>query len=387
MLTFSDCSFHDQRVLVREDFNVPLKDGKILDDSRLQAAIPTLQHLIKAGAKVMIMSHFGRPTEGEFTAEFSLAPIATALSQLLGQPIALITEWQDIDVVPGQVVLLENIRFQKGEKENDPVLAKKLASLCDIFVMDAFAVAHRAAASTVGVIKHAKQAVAGPLLEREMAALNQAFDAPKRPLVAVVGGSKVSTKLEVLKSLIKKVDILIVGGGIANTFLVAAGQNVGESLVEEALVETASDLLTYAREHGKTVLLPIDTVVSDNINASNGNVKTLRELTSTDKIFDVGPRAIEAMKRTIANAETVIWNGPVGVFENPAFAEGTKALSEAITNSKAFSLAGGGETLAAITQFKVSDKISYISTGGGAFLEWLAGDTLPAVAALADKNH
>jgi phosphoglycerate kinase len=387
MLTFSDCSFHDQRVLVREDFNVPLKDGKILDDTRLQAAIPTLQHLIKAGARVMIMSHFGRPTEGEFSAELSLAPIGVALSQLLGQPVALITEWQDIDVAPGQVVLLENIRFQTGESKNDPVLAKKLASLCDIFVMDAFAVSHRAAASTVGVIAYAKQAVAGPLLEREMAALNQAFNAPKRPLVAVVGGSKVSTKLEVLKSLIKKVDILIVGGGIANTFLVAAGQNVGESLVEDGLVETASDLLAYAREHGKTVLLPIDTVVSHDINASHGDVKTLRELTSTDKIFDVGPRAIEAMKRTIANAETVIWNGPVGVFENPAFAEGTKALSEAIANSKAFSLAGGGETLAAISQFEVSDKISYISTGGGAFLEWLAGDTLPAVAALADKNH
>lgn len=387
MLTFSDCSFHEQRVLVREDFNVPLKDGKILDDSRLQAAIPTLQHLIKAGARVMIMSHFGRPTEGEFSAELSLAPIAVALSQLLGQPVALIAEWQDINVAPGQVVLLENIRFQAGESKNDPVLAKKLASLCDIFVMDAFAVSHRAAASTVGVIEYAKQAVAGPLLEREMAALNQAFNAPKRPLVAVVGGSKVSTKLEVLKSLIKKVDILIVGGGIANTFLVAAGQNVGESLVEDGLVETAGDLLAYAREHGKTVLLPIDTVVSHDINASHGDVKTLRELTSTDKIFDVGPRAIEAMKRTIANAETVIWNGPVGVFENPAFAEGTKALSEAIANSKAFSLAGGGETLAAISQFKVSDKISYISTGGGAFLEWLAGDTLPAVAALADKNH
>lgn len=386
-LTFSDYPFKGQRVLVREDFNVPLKNGKILDDSRLRAAIPTLRHLVKAGAAVMILSHFGRPQEGEFSAEFSLAPVAAALSKLLEQPIELISEWRDLKVESGQVALIENIRFEKGENSNDPMLAKALASICDIFVMDAFAVSHRAAASTVGVIEFANQAIAGPLLERELSALHQAFTTPKRPLVAVVGGSKVSTKLDVLKALIQKVDTLIVGGGIANTFLVAAGQPIGESLFEASLVETAKQLLNYAKEHGKTILLPIDTIVSNDIQASSGVVKTLKEIQPHDKIFDIGPRAIEALKRTLANAATVIWNGPVGVFENPAFAEGTKALAQAIAISDAFSLAGGGETLAAISQFQVTDQISYISTGGGAFLEWLAGDTLPAVAALAKKNH
>lgn len=386
MFTFSDYPFKGQRVLVREDFNVPLKNGKILDDSRLLAVIPTLQHLIEAGAAVMILSHFGRPEEGEFSAEFSLAPIAVALSKLLGQPIELVSEWRNLKVEPGQVALIENIRFEKGENSNDPILAKALASICDIFVMDAFAVSHRAAASTVGVVEFAKQAIAGPLLERELSALNQAFTTPKRPLVAVVGGSKVSTKLDVLKSLIEKVDTLIVGGGIANTFLVAAGQSVGESLYEASLVETANQLLHYAKEHGKTILLPIDTIVANDIQASSGVIKTLKDIQPHDKIFDIGPRAIEALKRVLANAATVIWNGPVGVFENPAFAEGTKALAEAIAQSHAFSLAGGGETLAAISQFQVTDRISYISTGGGAFLEWLAGETLPAVAALAKKN-
>lgn len=387
MFTFSDYPFKGQRVLIREDFNVPLKNGKILDDSRLRAAIPTLQHLIKAGAAVMILAHFGRPEEGEFSDEFSLAPVALALSKLLGQPIELVSEWRNLKVEPGQVALIENVRFEKGENSNDPILAKALASTCDIFVMDAFAVSHRAAASTVGVVEFAKQAIAGPLLEGELFALNQAFTTPKRPLVAVVGGSKVSTKLDVLKSLIEKVDTLIVGGGIANTFLVAAGQSVGESLYEASLVETAKQLLNYAKEHGKTILLPIDTIVSSDIQASSGLIKTLKEIQPHDKIFDIGPRAIEALKRTLANAATVIWNGPVGVFENPAFAEGTKALAQAIAESHAFSLAGGGETLAAISQFQVTDRISYISTGGGAFLEWLAGETLPAVAALAKKNH
>ncbi|MFO1258294.1 MAG: phosphoglycerate kinase [Gammaproteobacteria bacterium] len=387
MFTFSDYPFKGQRVLVREDFNVPLKDGEVLDDSRLRAAVPTLQHLIKAGAAVMILSHFGRPQEGQFSTEFSLAPVADALSKLLDRPVELVSEWRNLKVEPGHVVLIENIRFEKGENSNDPILAKALASICDIVVMDAFAVSHRASASTVGVVEVAKQAIAGPLLEGELFALNQAFTSPKRPLVAVVGGSKVSTKLDVLKSLIEKVDTLIVGGGIANTFLVAAGQSIGESLYEPSLVETAKQLLHYAKEHSKTILLPIDTIVSNDIQASSGVIKTLKEIQPHDKIFDIGPRAIEALKRTLANAATVIWNGPVGVFENAAFAEGTKALAQAIAESDAFSLAGGGETLAAISQFHVTDRISYISTGGGAFLEWLAGETLPAVAALANKNH
>ena len=385
MNTFSNFNFENQRVLLREDLNVPLKNGVILDDTRLKAACPTIQTLVKAKASVIIISHLGRPEAGQYDEKLSLAPVAHALSQLLNQSVELCSNWETLNVLPGQVVLLENIRFEKGEVSNDSTLAQKLASLCDCFVMDAFAVAHRASASTVGVIDYVKHAMAGPLLEKELNALEQALTHPALPLVAIVGGSKVSSKLTVLKSLLKKVDTLIVGGGIANTFLKAASQPVGDSLVEDALVEQARQMLVQAQNDGKSILLPIDVVVANEINATKGTIKAIKSVEATDKIFDIGPRAIQSIERIVKQAKTVIWNGPLGVFENVSFETGTRALAQSIAASEAFSLAGGGETLAAISQFNVSSQISSISTGGGAFLEWLAGDELPAVAAL--KAH
>lgn len=380
----NDIDLRGKRVLIREDLNVPIKSGKVSSDARLRAALPTLESALKQGAKVMVMSHLGRPEEGEFTEEYSMAPVVKYLAAALNFPVRLETNYLDgVEVAGGELVVFENVRFNKGEKKNDPGLAKKLAALCDVFVMDAFGTAHRAQASTYGVAQYAPIACAGPLLAAELDALGKAMHNPKRPLVAIVGGSKVSTKLMVLDSLVRKVDQLIVGGGIANTFIAAAGHNVAKSLYEEDLLKEASRLAESGKTRGAEIPIPTDVVVGDRFSADAKAVtKAVDEVSGDDQIFDIGPETAQKLAGMLENAGTILWNGPVGVFEFEQFGAGTKVLAEAIANSKAFSIAGGGDTLAAIDKYGIADKISYISTGGGAFLEFLEGKKLPAVAIL-----
>ena len=380
----TDLALNNQRVLIREDLNVPVKDGKITSDARLRAALPTLRHALEGGAKVMVMSHLGRPTEGEYNKEFSLQPVADYLSAALNVPVRLAKSYLDgIDVNVGELVIFENIRFNTGEKNNDDTLSKKLAALCDIFVMDAFGTAHRAQASTHGVAKYAPIACAGPLLAGELSALSQALDNPARPLVAIVGGSKVSTKLTVLDSLAGIVDQLVVGGGIANTFIAAQGHNVGKSLFEADLVDEAKRLTKQANDNNGAIPVPTDVVVGQEFSETAvATLKNVNDLADSDMIFDIGPQSAKALAEIIANAGTVVWNGPVGVFEFDQFGQGTETIARAIADSKAFSIAGGGDTLAAVDKYNIADKVSYISTGGGAFLEFLEGKKLPAVAIL-----
>lgn len=374
-----DQDLRSKRVLIREDFNVPVKKGVVTSDARIRAALPTIEAALAAGARVILMSHLGRPVEGEYDPQFSLAPVAQHLSGLLGKPVALLAQWRDgVELADGEVALLENVRFNPGEKADDEHLSRAYASLCDVFVMDAFGTAHRAQASTHGVAKYAPVACAGPLLEGELRALTKALSNPARPMVAIVGGSKVSTKLEVLEALSDKVDQLVVGGGIANTFLAASGSPVGKSLCEHDLIGTAKVLMKKI-----SIPLPVD-VVTGKVFAEDAqaSLKPAGEVAEDDMIFDIGPESAKQIAQILKNAGTILWNGPVGVFEFDQFGEGTKTLSRAIAESPAFSLAGGGDTLAAIDKYDIADKISYISTGGGAFLEYVEGKTLPAVAML-----
>jgi phosphoglycerate kinase len=384
VLRMTDLALKGQRVMIREDLNVPLEDGVISSDARIRAALPTLLHARDAGARVIVLSHLGRPKEGQFAAEFSLAPVATRLSELLGSPVRLQQDWLNgVTCEPGEVVLCENVRFNSGEKQDDPELAQRMASLCDIFVMDAFGTAHRAEASTHGVARFAPVACAGPLLVAELEALDRALAQPARPMVAIVAGSKVSTKLQVLEALIDKVDQLIVGGGIANTFLAAAGYPVGKSLHEGEMLETARRLLARAEARGAKIPLPIDAVVATEFSPTAIAVtKSVEAVADNELILDIGPKTAEQLTAIIQQAGTILWNGPVGVFEFDAFENGTRTLAKAIAESSAYSLAGGGDTLAAIDKYGLASDISYISTGGGAFLEFVEGKTLPAVAAL-----
>ena len=370
-----------KRVLIREDLNVPIKDGAVTSDARIRAALPTIQAALNANGRVMLMSHLGRPEEGKYAEEFSLAPVAKRLTQLLGVPVTLKRDWLNgVDVAPGEVVLLENVRFNKGEKKNADDLAKKMAALCDVYVMDAFGTAHRAEASTHGVAKYAPIACAGPLLVSELTALEMALEKPARPLLAIVGGSKVSTKLTVLESLLGKVDQLIVGGGIANTFLAALGFKVGKSLHEPEMLDICKRLMEQSQRRGIVIPMPTDVVVATEFSAkAEADVKPVAGVADNEMILDIGPDSAEHMSTLIAAAGTVLWNGPVGVFEFDQFGEGTRTLANAIARSKAFSLAGGGDTLAAIEKYGIEDSISYISTGGGAFLEFVEGKKLPAV--------
>jgi phosphoglycerate kinase len=379
----TDLALSGKRVLIREDLNVPVKGGKVTSDARIQAALPTLRHALEHNAAVMVMSHLGRPTEGQAAAEFSLAPVAAALGKALGRSVPLESEWIDgVDVAPGSIVLCENVRFLKGEKSNDASLARRMAALCDVFVMDAFGTAHRAQASTHGVAQYAPVACAGPLLVAELEALAAALQHPRRPVAAIVGGAKVSTKLEVLRSLASKVDELILGGGIANTVMAAAGLPIGRSLAEPDMVGFAKELLD-GHFGSAAVPLPTDVVVAASLDAAaRGQIKRANAVGDNDMILDIGPETVAAYAQRLRSAGTIVWNGPVGVFEHPEFAAGTRQIAHAVAASDAFSIAGGGDTLAAVEQFGVKDRISYISTGGGAFLEFLEGKELPAVAML-----
>ena len=377
----TDLALSNHRVLIREDLNVPVKDGKITSDARLRAALPTLKLALEAGAKVMVMSHLGRPIEGEYNPEFSLQPVADYLAAALNVPVRLAKSYLDgVEVNVGELVLFENIRFNEGEKNNNDDLSKKLAALCDVFVMDAFGTAHRAQASTHGVAKYAPTACAGPLLAGELAALSKALDNPARPLVAIVGGSKVSTKLTVLDSLAGIVDQLVVGGGIANTFIASQGHNVGKSLFEADLIDEAKRLTKQANDNNGSIPVPTDVVVGQEFSeTAQATLKNVNEVADGDMIFDIGPDSAKALAEIIANAGTVVWNGPVGVFEFDQFGQGTETIARAIADSKAFSIAGGGDTLAAVDKYGIAEQVSYISTGGGAFLEFLEGKKLPAV--------
>ena len=385
VIKMTDLDLAGKRVLIRQDLNVPIKDGKVTSAKRIEASMPTIEHCIKAGAKVMLMSHLGRPTEGEPADEFSLLPVANYLTESVGKEVKLVKDYLDNapELADGEVVILENVRFNKGEKKNDEALSKQYAALCDVYVMDAFGTAHRAQASTHGAGTYAPTACAGPLLAGELDALGKALDNPKRPMVAIVGGSKVSTKLTVLESLSKIVDQLIVGGGIANTFIAAQGHNVGKSLYEEDLVETAKKLTADAKARGGDIPVPTDIVCAKEFaETAEATLKDVSECADDDMIFDIGPDSAAALAEVIKSAGTIVWNGPVGVFEFDQFGEGTKAISMAIAESPAFSIAGGGDTLAAVDKYNIADKVSYISTGGGAFLEFLEGKELPAVAML-----
>ena len=375
----TDLDLAGKRVLIREDLNVPVKDGKVTSDARIRASLPTIEHALKAGAKVMLMSHLGRPTEGEYAEEFSLQPVADHLGSLLGRDVPLVKDWLDgLEVDAGQVVLCENVRFNKGEKKDDEALSQKMAALCDIYVMDAFGTAHRAQASTHGVGKFAPVACAGPLLANELDALGKALQNPEKPLVAIVGGSMVSTKLEVLEALSDKVDQLVVGGGIANTFLAAAGHPVGKSLYEADLIPAAKNIADKVH-----IPIPVDVVTAKEFAESAEAVtKKVEDVADDDMILDIGPQTAHIVAALMKEAKTIIWNGPVGVFEFDQFGEGTREMAEAIADSDAFSIAGGGDTLAAVDKYGISEKISYISTGGGAFLEFVEGKVLPAVAML-----
>ena len=379
----TELDLRGKRVLIREDLNAPITDGRVTSDARLAAALPTLRAALDQDARVIVLAHLGRPKEGAFDADFSLAPVAARLAELLGRDVPLARDWlEGVDVEPGNIVLCENVRFLRGEKANDAALAKRMAALCDVFVMDAFGTAHRAQASTSGVAEHAPIACAGPLLVAELEALSAALEKPRRPLVAIVGGAKVSSKLKVLQSLAARVDELILGGGIANTVLAASGVGVGKSLMEKDMTEFAAELL--AGSFGAaSIPLPTDVVVAPNLDAqTRGRVHSVRDVAPEDMILDIGPETARDYSRRVAGAGTIVWNGPLGVFEHPGFAAGTRQVAEAVASSPAYSIAGGGDTLAAIEQFRVRDRISYISTGGGAFLEFLEGKTLPAVAVL-----
>ena len=383
ILKMSELDLAGKRVLIREDLNVPVKDGHVSSDARIRACLPTIQLAVKAGAKVMLMSHLGRPTEGEYNERYSLAPVAQHLSKLLDRHVPLVKDWLDteIELNEGELVLLENVRFNLGEKQDNEGLAKKMAALCDVYVMDAFGTAHRAQASTHGVAKFATVACAGPLLAGELEALAKALDKPKSPLIAIVGGSKVSTKLEVLSVLSSKVDGLIVGGGIANTFLAAAGFPVGKSLCEHDLLDLAKQMITATN-----IVLPTDVVVAKEFSDSAvATVKAVEDVAADDMILDIGPDSAKALSALLESAQTIIWNGPVGVFEIEQFSAGTQAIAMAIASNQGFSIAGGGDTLAAVDKYSIADKVSYISTGGGAFLEFVEGKVLPAVAMLESR--
>lgn len=386
----TDLDVAGKRVFIRADLNVPVKNGKVTSDARITASMPTIEFAMKAGAKVMVTSHLGRPTEGEFSEENSLQPVADVMSAKLGKPVRVIRDWVNggFDVADGEVVLLENCRINKGEKKNVEETAKKYAALCDVFVMDAFGTAHRAEASTHGVAKYAPVACAGILLTEELEALTKALAHPTRPMVAIVGGSKVSTKLTVLESLSEKVDQLVVGGGIANTFLEAVGKNVGKSLSEHDLVPTAQALITKMAARGATIPIAVDVVCGKKFDAAEPAVqKDAGAVSDDDMIFDIGPKSAQELADIIMKAGTVVWNGPVGVFEFDQFGEGTKTVAMAIANTKAFTLAGGGDTIAAIQKYDIYDKVSYISTAGGAFLEFLEGKVLPAVEILESRAN
>ncbi|MDW7547300.1 phosphoglycerate kinase [Pseudoalteromonas sp. McH1-7] len=387
VIKMADLDLNGKRVLIREDLNVPIKDGKVASDARIRAALPTIKLALEKGAKVMVMSHLGRPTEGEFDAQYSMQPVVDYLNDALSQEVRLVTDYLDgVDVSDNEVIVFENVRFNVGEKKDDETLAKKLAALCDVYVMDAFGTAHRAQASTHGVGLYAEVACAGPLLAAELEALGKALDNPARPLVAIVGGSKVSTKLTVLDSLSKVVDQLVTGGGIANTFIAAAGNPVGKSLYEADLIPEANKLVAAARANDGDIPVPTDVVVGNEFSESAvATIKDASEVSDEDMIFDIGPDTATQLAEIIASAGTVVWNGPVGVFEFDQFGNGTEAIANAIAKSSAFSIAGGGDTLAAIDKYGVEQDISYISTGGGAFLEFLEGKTLPAVAMLEQR--
>jgi len=387
IIKMTDLDLKGKRVLIREDLNVPVENGKVTSDIRIRESLATIKYARDAGAKVMLMSHLGRPEEGKYDADSSLKPVAEHLEKLLGQPVRLIENWLDgVEMAEGEVVLCENVRFNKGEGKNNDDLAKKMAAICDVFVMDAFGTAHRAQASTHGVAKYAPVACAGLLLAAELDALGKALKNPARPLVAIVGGSKVSTKLTVLESLSQVVDQLIVGGGIANTFIKASGYNVGKSLCENDLVEESQRLMAAAKARGADIPVPVDVVVGEKFDKdAKATLKNIAEVTDDDMIFDVGPETSKQFAEILKKAGTIVWNGPVGVFEFDQFGAGTKSLAEAIANSPAFSIAGGGDTLAAVDKYQIADKISYISTGGGAFLEFLEGKKLPAVAILEER--
>ncbi len=384
VLSMADLNLTDQRVLIREDLNVPVKDGRVTSAKRIQAALPTIQLAVDSGAKVILLSHRGRPTEGEYNQDQSLQPIADYLTEKCNLKVRLEKDWlSGVELNAGEIVLCENVRFQVGEKSNDEQLAKQMASLCDIFVMDAFGTAHRAQASTHGVAKFAPISCAGPLLKKELDSLQKALYEPARPMVAIVGGSKVSTKLTVLETLLDRVDQLIVGGGIVNTFLAAIGKPVGKSLYEANLVDTAKALLTKAASNNTQIPLPIDVVCAKEFSESaRATTKLVDEVEEDDLILDIGPQSSQQLASLMQDAGTIVWNGPVGVFEFEAFANGTEVMAKAIANSQAFSIAGGGDTLAAVDKFGLEEKISYISTGGGAFLEYLEGKKLPAVEVL-----
>jgi phosphoglycerate kinase len=387
VLRMMDLDLKGKRVMIREDLNVPVQNGEVTSDARIRAALPTLKHALDQGAKVFILSHLGRPEEGVYAEELSLAPVAARLSELLGKQVPLRKDWLNgVDCAPGEAVLCENVRFNKGEKKNKEDLAQKMASLCDVFVMDAFGTAHRAEASTHGVARFAKVASAGPLLVGELEALERALEKPARPLTAIVAGSKVSTKLTVLEALLEKVDKLIVGGGIANTFLAATGVNVGKSLHEAEMLDIARKLMEKARSRGAEIPLPTDVVVAKEFaQTAHADIRSIHDVGPTEMILDIGPDTSERFSEILQTSGTIVWNGPVGVFEFDQFGEGTRSIAQAIARSKAFSLAGGGDTLAAIEKYGVEEGISYISTGGGAFLEFVEGKKLPAVAVLEER--
>ena len=388
VIRVTDLDLAGKRVFIRADMNVPVKDGKVTSDARITASMRTIEHCLKAGAKVMVTSHLGRPTEGEFKEEDSLKPVVDVIAQKLGKNIRLIREWTEggFDVADGELVVLENCRVNKGEKKNVDDTAKKYAALCDVFVMDAFGTAHRAEASTHGIAKFAPTAAAGILLTEELEALEKALANPARPMVAIVGGSKVSTKLTVLEALAEKCEQLVVGGGIANTFLKATGHNVGKSLCEDDLVPTAQALIEKMTARGATIPIAVDVVCGKKFDASEPAVlKDAKDVADDDMIFDIGPKSAQELADIIMKAGTVVWNGPVGVFEFDQFGEGTKTIAMAIANTNAFTLAGGGDTIAAIQKYDIYDKVSYISTAGGAFLEYLEGKVLPAVAILEER--
>ena len=388
VIRVTDLDLAGKRVFIRADMNVPVKDGKVTSDARITASMRTIEHCLKAGAKVMVTSHLGRPTEGEFKEEDSLKPVVDVIAQKLGKNVRLIREWTEggFDVADGELVVLENCRVNTGEKKNDDETAKKYAALCDVFVMDAFGTAHRAQASTHGIAKFAPVAAAGILLTEELDALDKALANPARPMVAIVGGSKVSTKLTVLEALSEKCEQLVVGGGIANTFLAATGKNVGKSLCENDLIPTAQALITKMTARGATIPIAIDVVCGKKFDANEPAIlKDASEVEDDDMIFDIGPKSAQELADIIMKAGTVVWNGPVGVFEFDQFGEGTRTIAMAIANTPAFTLAGGGDTIAAIQKYDIYDKVSYISTAGGAFLEYLEGKVLPAVAILEER--
>ncbi|WP_299492628.1 phosphoglycerate kinase [uncultured Shewanella sp.] len=388
IINMSELDLQSKRVLIREDLNVPINEGKVSSDARLRAALPTIKLALEKGAAVMVMSHLGRPTEGKFNAEFSMQPVVDYLNEALSCPVRLANDYLNgVEANIGEVVVFENVRFNVGEKSNDESLAKKLAALCDVYVMDAFGTAHRAQASTHGVGLHAPIACAGPLLAGELDALGKALNNPARPMVAIVGGSKVSTKLTVLESLSGIVDQLVVGGGIANTFIAAADHKVGKSLYEADLVDEAKRLVSHAQSRGGSIPVPSDVVVACEFSpTATATLKNVTDVTPDDMIFDIGPDSSEVLADIISKAGTVVWNGPVGVFEFDQFGQGTERIARAIADSKAFSIAGGGDTLAAVDKYNIADKVSYISTGGGAFLEFLEGKALPAVTMLESRG-